>query len=87
MRYGGGRMRQEEILELVRKYPGSTARELAKIYTSDDTVSRERIHWIRSRIFASLKVLEKYRIVERSESRARDEYGRSCIRTTWRATD
>ena len=87
MRYGGGRMRQEEIFELVRKYPGSTARELAKIYTSGNPVSRERIHWIRSRIFASLKILEKYRIVERSESKAWDEYGRSCIKTIWRATD
>ena len=80
-------MRQEEILELVKKYPGSTARELAKIYTSDNPVSRERIHWIRSRIFASLKTLEKYRIVERSEAKARDELGRSCIRTTWRTTE
>lgn len=80
-------MRQEEILELVRMYPGSTARELAKVYTSDNPVTRERIHWIRSRIYASLKVLEKYRIVERSESKARDEYGRSCIKTTWRATE
>lgn len=80
-------MRQEEILELVKMYPGSTARELAKIYTSDNPVSRERIHWIRSRIFASLKILEKYRIVERSEAKARDEYGRSCIKTTWRATE
>ena len=80
-------MRQEEILELVRMYPGSTARELAKVYTSDNPVTRERIHWIRSRIFASLKTLEKYRIVERSETKARDELGRSCIKTTWRATE
>ena len=80
-------MRQEKILELVRKHPGSTARELAKIYTSDNPVSRERIHWIRSRIFASLRTLEKYRIVERIETRTMDERGRSCIKTTWRATE
>ena len=80
-------MRQEEILELVRKHPGSTARELASAFTEGDTISKERIHWIRSRIIASLRTLEKYRIVERSESKARDEYGRSCIRTTWRATE
>ena len=80
-------MRQEEILELVRMYPGSTARELASAFTEGDTISKERIHWIRSRIIASLRTLEKYRIVERIETRTMDERGRSCISITWRATD
>ena len=80
-------MRQEEVLELVKRYPDFTVMELAEAYLVGDFPSKEKIYQTRGRIDVALKTLEKYRIVKRNEIRTKDEYGRNKIKITWRIDD
>ena len=80
-------MRQEEILELVKRYPNSTTMELAEAYMVGSSSSKEKIYQTSSRITQAFKTLEKYRIVKRNEIRTKDEYGRNKIKITWRIDD
>lgn len=80
-------MRQEEILELVKRYPDSTTMELAEAYMVGTSPSKEKIYQISSRITQAFKTLEKYRIVKRNEIRTKDQYGRNLIKITWRIDD
>ena len=80
-------MRQEEILELVKRYPDFTSLELAEAYMVGDFPSKEKIYQTRGRIDVALKTLEKYRIVKRNEMKTKDQYGRNLIKITWRIDD
>lgn len=80
-------MRQEEVLELVRRYPDFTVRELAEAYTVGDFVSGEKMQKYRGLISGILRRLEKYHIVERAEVKVKDKYGRPRIDVTWRLSE
>ena len=80
-------MRQEEVLELVKRYPDFTVMELAEAYLVGDSPSKEKIYQTRGRIETALKTLKKYRIVKCNEIRIKDEYGRNKIKITWRIDD
>ena len=80
-------MRQEEVLELVKRYPDFTVMELAEAYLAGDFPSKEKIYQTRGRIETALKTLKKYRIVKCNEIRTKDEYGRNKIKITWRSDD
>ena len=80
-------MRQEEVLELVKRYPDFTVMELAEAYLVGDFPSKEKIYQTRGRIETALKTLKKYRIVKCNEIRTKDEYGRNRIKITWRIDD
>lgn len=80
-------MRQEEVLELVKRYPDFTVMELAEAYLVGDFPSKEKIYQTRGRIDVALRTLEKYRIVKRNEMKTKDQYGRHKIKITWRIDD
>ena len=80
-------MRQEEILELIRRYPDFTAMELAEAHLVGGFPSKEKIYQTRGRIAQALKMLEKYHIVKCNEIRTKDERGRNKIKITWRIND
>ena len=80
-------MRQEVVLDLVRRYPDFTAMELANAYTVGDFPSSERVQHIRGQIAIKLKNLEKYHIVQRTDAKVTDGSDRRLDYTTWRIAD
>lgn len=80
-------MRQEVVLDLLRRYPDFTAKELANAYTVGDFPSSERVQHIRGQIAIKLKNLEKYHIVQRTDAKVTDGSDRRLDHTTWRIVD
>ena len=80
-------MRQDIVVELVKRYPDFTALELANAYTVGDFPSSERVQQVRSQIALVLKSLEKYHIVKRTDAKATDGSDRRLDHTTWRIAD
>ena len=80
-------MRQEVVLDLVRRYPDFTAMELAEAYTVGDFPSSERVQQVRGQIAIKLKNLEKYHIVKRTDAKVTDGSDSRRDYSTWRIAD
>ena len=80
-------MRQDIVVELVRRYPDFTALELANAYTVGDFQSSERVQQVRSQIAQVLKSSKKYHIVQRTDAQATHGPDRRLQYTTRRKAD